>query len=106
MRTAPLVIISMSKGSSSPTSPSRPVLALEQEETVVPVSHVLSLQEVSASFEALNLDIEKKPNVVHRAQTSYSPGASGTPGSQAYGTTRGPHQSRFKSQRGMPSRYG
>ena len=71
----------MSKGSSSPASPSRPVLASEQEETIVPVSHVFGLSEISASFEALNLDIERKPNVVHRAQTSYSPGASRTPGS-------------------------
>ena len=69
----------MSQGSSSPTSPSRPVLASEQQETVVLVSHVFSLSEVSASFEALNIDVEKKPNVVHRAQTSYSPGASRTP---------------------------
>ena len=81
MRTAPLVIISMSKGSSSPASPSRPVLASEQEETIVPVSHVFGLSEISAPFEVLNLDIERKPNVVHRAQTSYSPGASRTPGS-------------------------
>ena len=81
VRTAPLVIVSMSKESSSPASPSRPVLVSEQEETVVLVSHVFSLSEVSASFETLNLDIEKKPNVVHHAQTSYSPGASRTPGS-------------------------
>ena len=71
----------MSQGSSSPASPSRPVLASEQQETVVLVSHVFGLSEVSTSFEALNTDVEKKPNVVHRAQTSYSPGASRTPGS-------------------------
>ena len=81
MRTAPLVIVSMSQRSSSPTSPSRPVPASEQQETVVPVSHVFGLSEVSASFEVLNIDVERKPNVVHRAQTSYSPGASQTPGS-------------------------
>ena len=44
-----------------------------------PVSHVFGLSEVSASFEALNIDVERKPNVVHRALTSYSPGASQTP---------------------------
>ena len=81
MRTAPLVIVSMSQGSSSPSSPSRPVPASEQQETVVPVSHVFGLSEVSASFEVLNIDVERKPVVVHRAQTSYSPGASRTPGS-------------------------
>ena len=67
----------MSQGSSNPASPSRPVPASEQQETVTPVSHVFGLLEVSASLEALN--IERKPTVVHRAQTSYSPGASQTP---------------------------
>ena len=71
----------MSQGSSNPASPSRPVLASDQQETVTPVSHVFGLSEVSTSFEVLNLDLERKPNVVHRAQTSYSPGASRTPGS-------------------------
>ena len=69
----------MSQGSSNPTSPSRPVLALEQQETVTPVSHVFSLSEVSTSLEALNIKVERKLTVVHRAQTSYSPGASRTP---------------------------
>ena len=81
MRTAPLVIVSMSQGSSSPASPFRPVPASEPQETVVPVSHVIGLSEVSASFEALNIDVEQKPNVVHQAQTSYSPGASQALGS-------------------------
>ena len=71
----------MSQGSSNPTSPSRPVPASDQQETVTPVSHVFSLSEVSASFEALNINLKRKPNVAHRAQTSYSPGASRTPGS-------------------------
>ena len=68
----------MSQGSSNPASPSRPVPASEQE-TVTPVSHVFSLSEVSTSLEALNIEVERKPTVVHRAQTSYSPGASRTP---------------------------
>ena len=71
----------MSQGSSNPTSPSRTVPASDQQETVTPVSHVFGLSEVSTSFEVLNIDVERKPNVVHRAQTSYSPGASQTPGS-------------------------
>ena len=79
MRTAPSVITSMSQGSSSPTSPSRPVPASELQETVTPVSHVFGLSEVTASLKALNIEVEKKPNVVHHAQTSYSPGASQTP---------------------------
>ena len=79
MRTAPSVISSMSQGSSSPASPSRPVLASEPQETITLVSHVFSLSEVSASLEALNIEVEKKPNVVHRAQTSYSPGVSQSP---------------------------
>ena len=69
----------MSQGSSNPTSPSRPVPASDQQETVTPVSHVFGLSEVSASLEALNIEVERKPTVVHRAQTSYSPGASMTP---------------------------
>ena len=69
----------MSQGSSSPTSPSRPVLASEPQETITPVSHVFGLSEVSASLEVLNIKVEKKPNVVYRAQTSYSPGVSQTP---------------------------
>ena len=72
----------MSQGSSNPTSPSRPVPASDQQETVTPVSHVFGLSEVSASLEALNIEVERnhhRPTVVHRAQTSYSPGASMTP---------------------------
>ena len=69
----------MSQGSSNPTSPSRPVPASDQQETVTPVSHVFGLSEVSASLEALNIEVERKPTMVHRAQTSYSPGASRTP---------------------------
>ena len=79
MRTAPSVIISMSQGSSNPASTSRPVPASEQQETITPVSHVFGLSEVSASLEALNIEVEKKPNVVHCAQTSYFPGVSWTP---------------------------
>ena len=69
----------MSQGSSNPASPSRPVLASEQQETITPVSHVFGLLEVSTSLEALNIEVKKKPNVVHRAQTSYSLGVSQTP---------------------------
>ena len=72
----------MSQGSSNPASPSRPVPASEQQETITPVSHVFGLSEVSASLEVLNIEVEKKPNVVHCAQTSYSPGVSQTPWSQ------------------------
>ena len=69
----------MSQGSSNPTLPSRPVPASDQQETVTPVSHVFGLSEVSASLEALNIEVERKPTVVHHAQASYSPGASMTP---------------------------
>ena len=68
----------MSQGSSNPASPSRPVPASEQQETISPVSHMLGLSEVSASLEVLDIEVEKKPNVVHHAQMSYSPGASRT----------------------------
>ena len=69
----------MSQGSSNPTSPSRPVPASDQQQTVTPVSHVFGLSEVSASLEVLNIEAERKPTVVHRAQASYSPGASMAP---------------------------
>ena len=69
----------MSQGSSNPASPFRPVMASEQQETLTPVSHVFGLSEVSASLEALNIEVDRKPTVVHRAQASYSPGASMTP---------------------------
>ena len=69
----------MSQGSSNPASPSRLVPASDQQETVTPVSHVFGLLEVSASLEAFNIEVGRKPTVVHHAQTSYSPGASRTP---------------------------
>ena len=69
----------MSQGSSNPASPSRPIPASEPQENITPVSHVFGLSEVSTSLEALNIEVEKKPNVVHHAQTSYSPGVSRTP---------------------------
>ena len=69
----------MSQGSSNPALTSRPVPASDQQETVTPVSHVFGLSEVSTSLEVLNIEVERKPTVVHRAQTSYSPGASRTP---------------------------
>ena len=69
----------MSQGSSNPTSPPRPVPASDQQETITPVSHVFGLSEVSASLEALNIEVERKTTVVHHAQTSYSPGANMTP---------------------------
>ena len=69
----------MSQGSSNPASPSRPVMASEQQETLTPVSHIFGLSEVSASLEALNIEVERKPTVVHHAQASYSQGASMTP---------------------------
>ena len=69
----------MSQGSSNPASPSRPVMVSELQETLTTVPHAFGLSEVSASLEALNIEVERKPTVVHHAQTSYSPGASMTP---------------------------
>ena len=56
----------MSQGSSNPASPSRPVLASEQQETITPVSHVFSLSEVSASLEALNIEVERMDQTIIR----------------------------------------
>ena len=69
----------MSQGSSNPASPSRPILASDQQKTITPVSHVFGLSEVSTSLEALNIKVERKATMVHHAQTSYSPGASMIP---------------------------
>ena len=91
----------MSQGSSNPASPSRPALASDPQETVSPVSHVFGLSEVSASFEALNIDLERKPNVVHRAQAGYSPGASWAQGSPDVWNSR---RSTLASPR-RPKRY-
>ena len=90
----------MSQGSSNPASPSRLVMASEQQETLTPVSHVFGLSEVSASLEALNIEVERKLTVVHRAQASYSPGASMTPWSpNARDHRRSTQASPFKLKR-------
>ena len=69
----------MSQGSSNPASPSRPVTASEQQETFTPVSHAFNISQMSASLEALDIEFDRKPTVVHRTQASFSPGASTTP---------------------------
>ena len=90
----------MSQESSNPASPSRPVMASELQETLTTVSHAFGLSEVSASLEALNIEVERKPTVVHRAQASYSPGASMTPWSlNARDHQRSTQASPFKLQR-------
>ena len=90
----------MSQGSSNPASPSRLVTASEQQETLTPVSHVFGLSEVSVPLEALNIEVERKPTVVHRAQASYSPGASMTPWSpNARDHRRSTQASPFKLKR-------
>ena len=55
MRRAPASDQKMSK-ESSPASQSKPIPALETEETVTPVSHTIGLTELTASLEALNAD--------------------------------------------------
>ena len=90
----------MSQGSSNPASPSRPVPASDQQEIITPVSHVFGLSEVSASLEALNIEVERKPTMVHRAQTSYSPGAVRTPWSpNAWDNRRSTQASLHKPKR-------
>ena len=90
----------MSQGSSNPASPPRPVTASEPQETLTTVSHAFGLSEVSASLEALNIEVERKPTVVHHAQASYSPGASMTPWSpNARDHRRSTQASPFKLKR-------
>ena len=69
----------MWQGSSNPASPSKPVTASEQQETLTTVSHVFDILQVSASLEALDIEIDRKPTVVHCTQASFSPGASTNP---------------------------
>ena len=91
----------MSQGSSNPASPSRPAPASDPQETVTPASHVFGLSEVSASLEALDIDNELRPSVVHRAQASYTPEASRTHGPPE---VRDPRRSTPGSPR-KPKRY-
>ena len=91
----------MSQGSSNPASPSRPVPASDQQETITPVSHIFGLLEVSASLEALNIEVDRKLTVVHRAQTSYSPGASRTP----WSLNARDHQKSTPASPHKPKRY-
>ena len=101
----PLLLVE-GEGRSNPASPSKPVPASEPQETITLVSHVFGLSEVSASLEVLNIEVEKKPNVMHHAQTSYSPAVSQTPWSPNTRDHRRSTQSCLRSQRSMLSRYG
>ena len=75
-------------------------MASEQQETLTMVSHAFGLSEVSASLEVLNIEVERKPTVVHHAQASYSPGASMTPWSpDARDHQRSTQASPFKLKR-------
>ena len=78
MRTAPASGQKMSK-ESSPASQSKPIPASETKETVTPVSHTISLTELTASLEALNAEVDKRLTVVHHTQTSSSSGANKIP---------------------------
>ena len=80
MRTAPASNQKMSK-ESSPALQSKPILASETKETVTPVSHPISLTELTVSLEALNTEVDKRSTVVHCTQTSSSSGANKIPGS-------------------------
>ena len=53
---------------SSPSAQVKPSQASE-DETVTPVSHAISLTELAASLEVLNLEADKKTTIVHRTQT-------------------------------------
>ena len=80
MRTALANGQKMSKGS-SPASQSKLIPASETKETVTPVTHTISLTELTASLEALNAKVDKRLTVVHRTQTSSSLEAIKIPGS-------------------------
>ena len=80
VRTAPASNQKMSK-ESSPASQSKLILASEVKETITPVSHPIGLTELTASLEALNMEVDKRSTVVHHTQTSSSSGANKIQGS-------------------------
>ena len=70
----------MSKESSL-IPPSKLIPASEVKETITPVSHPISLTELTASLEALNTEVDKRSTVVHCTQTSSASRANKIPGS-------------------------
>ena len=70
----------MSKDS-SPIPPSKLILTSEVKETITPVSHPISLPELTTSLEVLNTKVDKRSTVVHHTQTSSSSGANKIQGS-------------------------
>ena len=71
----------MTSKESSPASQSKLILASEVKETITPVSHPISLTELTASLKALNTKVDKRSTIVHCTQTSSSSGAKKIPGS-------------------------
>ena len=69
----------MTSKESSPASQSKLILASEAKETITPVSHPIGLTELTASFEMLNTEVEKRSTIVHCTQTSSSSGTNKIP---------------------------
>ena len=70
----------MSKESSL-IPPSNLIPASEVEETITPVSHPIGLTELTASFQVLNTEVDKRVTVAHHTQTSSASGANKITGS-------------------------
>ena len=66
---------------SSPLPLSKLIPASEVEETITPVSHPISLTELTTSLEVLNTEIGQRTTGVHRTQTSSASGANKISGS-------------------------
>ena len=66
---------------SSPVPPSKLIPASEVEETITPVSHPISLTELTASLQVLNTEVDKRLTLVHHTQTSSSSRANKIQGS-------------------------
>ena len=64
---------------SSPANQSKPVLASETDETVTPVSPTVGVSDLTASFQAMDLEMEKKLTIVHRSQVGSPSGANRSP---------------------------
>ena len=74
-------MIRMTSKESSPVQQSKLIRTSEVGETITPVSHSISLTELTASLEVLNTEVDKRMTVVHCTQPSSSSGANKIPGS-------------------------
>ena len=74
-------MIRMTPKESSPVQQSKLIPTSEVKETIIQVSHSISLTELTTSLEVLNTEVGKRMTIVHCTQPSSSSGANKIPGS-------------------------